>query len=63
MATALQIALAAGVAVATVNALFKRRDGHEWYAVVRTFLAWFLAFLLAGLAGPIIARWLLTHVF
>lgn len=62
MATALQIAMAAGLAVALVNAYFDRRDGRSWRRVVRTFVGWVLAFALAGLAGPIIARWLLTNV-
>lgn len=63
MATALEIAMAAGLAVALVHAVFARREGRPWRAVVRTFVGWLLAFALAGLAGPLIATWLLTHVF
>ena len=63
MATALQIAMAAGLAVALVHAYFGWREGRAWPAVARTFLGWMLAFLLAGLGEPVLARWLLTHVF
>lgn len=63
MATALQIAMAAGLAVALVHAFFARREGRSWRSVARTFLGWLLAFALAGLGGPVIASWLLTHVF
>ena len=63
MATALQLALAAGLAIALVHAGFERREGRRWRAVAGTFVGWLLAFVLAGLAGPVIAAWLLTHVF
>lgn len=63
MASALQIAMAAGLAVALVHSYFARAEGRPWKAVARTFLAWIAAFLLAGLGGPVIATWLLTHVF
>lgn len=63
MATALQIAMAAGLAVALVHAVFARREGRPWRSVARTFLGWLAAFLVAGLAGPVIAGWLLVHVF
>lgn len=63
MATALQIAMASGLAVALVHAYFERRDGRPWRSVARTFVGWLLAFALAGLGGPIVARWLLTYVF
>ena len=63
MATALQLAMAAGLAVALVHAFFARREGRDWRAVSRTLLGWVLAFHLAGLGGPVIAGWLLTHVF
>ena len=55
--------MAAGLAVALVHSYFARREGRPWRAVARTFLGWMAAFLLAGLAGPTIASWLLTHVF
>ena len=63
MASALQLAMAAGLAVALVHAFFARREGRPWGAVARTFLGWLLAFALAGLGGPLIAGWLLAHVF
>lgn len=63
MATALEIALAAGLAVAVVHASFARREGRSWTATVRTFVGWLLAFLLAGLLGPVIAAWLLANLF
>ena len=63
MATALQIAMAAGLAVALVHAYFARREGRPWPAILRTFVGWLLAFALAGLGGPVIASWLLAHVF
>ncbi|HKJ59811.1 MAG TPA: hypothetical protein VKA37_11315 [Halobacteriales archaeon] len=63
MATAFQIAMAAGLAVALVHSYFARQEGRPWRAVARTFLGWMAAFLLAGLAGPTISSWLLTHVF
>lgn len=63
MATALQIAMASGLAVALVHAFFARREGRSWRSVVGTFVGWLLAFALAGVAGPVIARWLLTYVF
>lgn len=63
MASAFAIAMAAGLAVALVNAFFVRRAGRPWRDAARTFLGWFLAFVAAGLAGPIVARWLLVNVF
>ena len=63
MASALQLAMAAGFAVALVHAFFARREGRPWRAVARTFLGWLIAVALAGLGGPVIASWLLTHVF
>ena len=63
MASALQLAMAAGLAIALVHAGFAHREGRPPAAVARTFLAWLAAFTLAGLAGPFIASWLLTHVF
>jgi len=63
MASPLQLAMAAGLAVALVNAFFARQDGRGWTGTARTFLGWLLAFALAGYVGPILAAWLLSHVF
>lgn len=63
MATTFGIALAAGLAVASVNAFFAWQDGRSPAALVRTFVGWLLAFLVAGLLAPEVAEWLLRHVF
>lgn len=63
MASTFALAMAAGLAVATVNAFFVRREGRPWRDAARTFLGWLLAFVAAGLVGPDVAGWLLTHVF
>lgn len=56
------IAVAAGLAIATVNAYFTWRD-HGPSRALRRFLGWTIAFVAAGLAAPSIASWLLTNVF
>lgn len=63
MATVVELAVAAGLAVALVHAGFARREGRSWRATAGTFLGWLLAFALAGLLGPRLATWLLAHVF
>lgn len=63
MATPLGIALMAGLAIASVNAFFALRDGRSHAAVLRTFVGWLLAFVIAGLLARPLASWLLTHVF
>lgn len=63
MASAFAVAMAAGLAVAAVNAFFVRREGRPWRDAGRTFLGWLLAFGAAGLVGPIVAEWLLVHLF
>jgi hypothetical protein len=63
MATPFQIALVAGVAIASVHAYFARREGGDRARVIRTFLAWLLAFVVAGLIAQPLAAWLLTNVF
>lgn len=56
------IALVAGLAIASVNTFFVWRDYHSSPRAFRTFVAWLLAFVLAGLVVPTIAQWLLTNV-
>lgn len=56
------IALVAGLAIASVNAFFVWRDYHSRHRALRTFIAWLLAFVLAGLVVPTIANWLLINV-
>jgi len=63
MASVAALAMAAGLAVATVNAYFVRQDGGSRWRVLRTFLGWLVAFALAGLWGPMLATWLLHNVF
>lgn len=63
MATAFELAVAVGLAIATVNAYFSRRDGNPPADVLRTFVGWLLAFVVAGLLARPVAAWLLTHVF
>lgn len=55
--------VAAGLAVASVNAYFAWRDGGSRRRVLRTFAGWLLAFVAAGIAAPLVASWLLEHVF
>jgi len=63
VAGVIQLAMAAGLAIALVNAYFVRREGRSWRAAARTFVGWLLAFAAAGLVGPVVAGWLLVHVF
>jgi len=63
VASPIQLALAAGLAIALVNGYFARGDGRDWPAVARTVLGWLLAFALAGYVGPMVADWLLGNVF
>ena len=63
MATPFEIGVAAGLAIASVNAWFAWRDGRPRLDVLRTFAGWLLAFVVAGLLAREVAVWLLTHVF
>lgn len=63
MTTYFELALAAGLAIASVNALFSWYDSRSLRRAGRTFAGWLLAFVAAGLAAPAIAAWLLTNVF
>lgn len=63
MTTYFELALAAGLAIASVNALFSWLDSRSIRRAVRTFVGWLLAFVAAGLAAPAIAAWLLANVF
>lgn len=56
------IALVCGLAIASVNAFFVWLDFHSHSRALRTFIAWLLAFVLAGLIVPTIAQWLLTNM-
>lgn len=57
------LAISLGIVIGTVNAYFKRRDGHTRTDAFKTLLGWFVAFFITGLIASHIARLLLTHVF
>lgn len=63
MATPFELALAAGLAVATVHGYFSWRDGRPTRAVARTVVGWVLAFVAVGLVARHVAAFLLEHVF
>lgn len=56
------LAVAIGLLVASMNAFFRRIDDGSRTDVLRTFLGWFAAFVLAGLIVQPLAEWLLVHV-
>jgi hypothetical protein len=62
MASYFEMAVAAGLAIATVNGYFVWKD-HDAARALRTFLGWTLAFVAAGLLARPVSVWLLTHVF
>jgi len=62
MASYFEMAMAAGLAIATVNGYFTWKD-HGAGRALRTFLGWTLAFVAAGLLARPVSTWLLTNVF
>lgn len=62
MASYFEMAVAAGLAVATVNAYFVWKD-HDAARALRTFVGWTLAFVAAGLLARPVSNWLLANVF
>lgn len=63
MASPLELAVAAGLAIAVVHGYFSWRDGRPPLAVARTVVGWVLAFVLVGLVARQVAAFLLGHVF